>query len=90
MFNFIKILFRSSLVGLAGFLLSLLFVITVRLINYNIITQSQNKSLDFISSILFVITNKLTNVDFTLAFFGFLLTTFITLLWMLEKGKRYF
>jgi len=78
------------LIGLVGYLLSILFVISVRLINYNILTQSQNSSSDFVTSILYVITNKLTSEDFTLAFFGFLLTSFISLLWMLEKERRYY
>jgi len=90
MFNFIKILFRSSLIGLVGYLLSILFVISVRLINYSILTQSQNSSSDFITTIFYVISNKLTSEDFTLAFFGFLITTFISFLWYLEKGKRFY
>ncbi len=90
MFNFIKILFRSSLIGLIGYLLSILFVISVRLINYDILTQSQNSRSDFVTTIFYVISNKLTSGDFTLAFFGFLITSFVSLLWMLEKGKRFY
>ena len=76
--------------GLVGYLLSILFVISVRLINYSILTQSQNSSSDFITTIFYIISNKLTSEDFTLAFFGFLITTFISFLWYLEKGKRFY
>ncbi len=90
MFSFIKLLLKSSLIGLLGYIISILFVIFVRLINYTIVTQSQNIKSDFLATIIYVVSHRLTTGDFTLAFFGFLITTFISLLWLLENGKRYF
>ncbi|MEE9430576.1 MAG: hypothetical protein V3V16_06015 [Melioribacteraceae bacterium] len=85
MYFSIKRLFWIAFWGTFGFALSISILVLNKLIGYNIVASSSGKSSGFLTSVLYIISNKLTDVDFVIAFFGFLLTAMLVLL----SSRRY-